>query len=230
MPAAVNRQPAAHFTENNSKIDRYKATAGDPLWLCIGGEKGDFGLRKKSHITLARYLVNESRDKELKKHKYAFYLGSVLPDIKPSFIYKRHEISGTFPALQEQIKLLSSFHTWKNEKNNSKYYRHLGKVSHYLADYFTYPHNDKFTGGFRAHCSYEEDLKKQLRQHISSGKAASRKKKYIEFAAPEALFDFVAKTHKDYLSEKNTVEGDISHIIPINSQVLKSITSFARRA
>jgi len=73
-------------------------------------------------------------------------------------------------------------------------------------------------------------LKKQLRQHISSGKAASRKKKYIEFAAPEALFDFVAKTHKDYLSEKNTVEGDISHIIPINSQVLKSITSFARRA
>jgi len=31
-------------------------------------------LRKKSHIALARYLVSESRDKELKKHKYAFYL------------------------------------------------------------------------------------------------------------------------------------------------------------
>ena len=53
-------------------------------------------MRKKSHITLARYLVKESRDKELKKHKYAFYLGSVLPDIKPSFIYRRHEMKGTF--------------------------------------------------------------------------------------------------------------------------------------
>lgn len=187
-------------------------------------------MRKKSHIILAKYLVNESRDKELKKHKYAFYLGSVLPDIKPSFIYRRHEISGTFPALQKQIKTLSSIHADEEEKGKSKYYRHLGEVSHYLADYFTYPHNLKFTGGLREHCSYEEDLKKQLRQHIRSGKAASRKKKYIEFAAPEALFDFVEKMHQDYLAEKNTVEGDISHIIPINSQVLKSITHFGKRA
>lgn len=187
-------------------------------------------MRKKSHIVLARYLVNESRDKDLKKHKYAFYLGSVLPDIKPSFIYKRHEMAETFPALQKQIKILSAVNAEEKEKNNSKYYRHLGEVSHYIADYFTYPHNQKFTGGFREHCSYEEDLKKKLRQHIQSGKAASRKKKYIEFAAPEALFDFVKKSHQDYLSEQNTVEGDISHIIPINSQVLKSIAHFAKRA
>ena len=187
-------------------------------------------MRKKSHITLARYLVNESRDKELRKHKYAFYLGSILPDIKPSCIYKRHEITETFSELQKQMEVLSETNTGDSEKGNSKYYRHLGEVSHYIADYFTYPHNEKFTGGFREHCSYEEDLKKQLRQHIQSGKAASRKKKYIEFSAPEALFDFVKKTHQDYLSGQNTVEGDISHIIPINSQVLRSITSFGRRA
>ena len=192
--------------------------------------RGHFGLRKKSHIVLARYLVWESRDKELQKHKYAFYLGSILPDIKPSFIYKRHEIKETFSELKKQIEMLSESNTGDNEKNNSKYYRHLGEVSHYIADYFTYPHNEKFTGGFREHCSYEEDLKKKLRQHILSGKAASRKKKYIEFSAPEALFDFVKKSHQDYLLGQNTVEGDISHIIPINSQVLKSITNFARRA
>ncbi len=187
-------------------------------------------MRKKSHITLARYLVSESRDKELKKHKYSFYLGSVLPDIKPSFIYRRHEITETFPALQKRIRVLSEQNAEEKEKNNSKYYRHLGEVSHYIADYFTYPHNEKFAGGFREHCFYEEVLKKQLRQHIQSGKAASRKKKYIEFSAPEALFDFVEKTHQDYLSGQNTVEGDISHIIPINSQVIKSITHFARQA
>ena len=157
-------------------------------------------------------------------------MGSVLPDIKPSFIYRRHEISETFPALQKQIKQLSTKNLGENEKNKSKYYRHLGEVSHYLADYFTYPHNRKFTGGFREQCSYEEDLKKKLRSHITSGKAASRKKKYIEFAAPEALFEFVKKTHQEYLAKQNTVEGDISHIIPINSQVLKSIANFRKRA
>ncbi len=187
-------------------------------------------MRKKSHITLAKYLVKESRDKDLKKHKYAFYLGSVLPDIKPSFIYRRHEMTGTFPQWQKRIWDLAKLKDEEMHKSSSKYYRHLGEVSHYLADYFTFPHNGKFTGGFREHCSYEEDLKKKLRQHILSGKAASRKKKYIEFAAPEALFDFVKKTHQDYLAQQNTVEDDIAHIVPINSQVLKSITHFRKRA
>lgn len=45
-------------------------------------------MRKKSHISLARYIVNSLDDKELKKHRFSFYIGSVLPDIKPSFIYK----------------------------------------------------------------------------------------------------------------------------------------------
>ena len=61
-------------------------------------------MRKKSHITLAKYLVRESRDKELARHKYAFYLGSVLPDIKPSFIYKRHEITETFPEAIQNLR------------------------------------------------------------------------------------------------------------------------------
>lgn len=186
-------------------------------------------MRKKSHITLAKYLVHESRDKELQKHKYAFYLGSILPDIKPSFIYKRHEILTTFPALEERIKMLSDLDQEK-ETGGTKYYRHLGEVSHYLADYFTYPHNRKFSGGLKEHCTYEQELKIKLRQHITSGKAASHKKKYIDFPAPEALFEFVKKSHQDYLSQNNTVEGDISHIIPINSQVLKSITKFRKRA
>lgn len=187
-------------------------------------------MRKKSHIALAKYLVRESRDKDLKKHKYAFYLGSILPDIKPSFIYRHHEITKTFPALKERIQQLSSSEAAKKDKNSAKYYRHLGEVSHYVADYFTYPHNHKFTGGFRAHCSYEEELKKKLRQHITSGKAASRKKKYIELPAPDALFDFLKKSHQEYLSQQNSVEDDINHIIPINSQVLKSITHFGKQA
>ena len=53
-------------------------------------------MRKKSHISLARYIVNNMEDNDLKKHKLSFYIGSVLPDIKPSFVYKRHEMDGTY--------------------------------------------------------------------------------------------------------------------------------------
>ena len=64
-------------------------------------------MRKKSHISLAKYIVNSLDDKELKKHRLLFYIGSVLPDIKPSFVYKRHEINGTFPYVKKHIARLS---------------------------------------------------------------------------------------------------------------------------
>ena len=53
-------------------------------------------MRKKSHISLARYMVENLKDEELKHHKFSFYLGSILPDIKPSFLYKRHEMTERF--------------------------------------------------------------------------------------------------------------------------------------
>lgn len=39
-------------------------------------------MRKKSHISLARYMVENLKDEELKHHKFSFYLGSILPDIQ----------------------------------------------------------------------------------------------------------------------------------------------------
>lgn len=53
-------------------------------------------------------------------------------------------------------------------KKNRKYYRDLGQVSHYLADYFTFPHNKIYPGGFKDHCSYEERLKRDLRSYIKA--------------------------------------------------------------
>ena len=100
-------------------------------------------MRKKSHISLARYIVNSLNDKELKKHRFSFYIGSILPDIKPSFIYKRHEINGTFPYVKKHIARLSEGQKVMNKKGG-KYYRDLGQVSQYLADYFTFPHNKIF--------------------------------------------------------------------------------------
>ena len=127
-------------------------------------------MRKKSHISLAKYIVNSLDDKELKKHRLSFYIGSVLPDIKPSFVYKRHEINGTFPYVKKHIARLSEGQKVMNKKGG-KYYRDLGQVSHYLADYFTFPHNKIYPGGFKDHCSYEEKLKRDLRSYIKSGEA-----------------------------------------------------------
>ena len=43
-------------------------------------------MRKKSHISLAWYLMNNEGMESLKHHKGAFYIGSILPDCIPSFL------------------------------------------------------------------------------------------------------------------------------------------------
>ena len=181
-------------------------------------------MRKKSHISLARYIVNNLEDKDLKKHRLSFYIGSVLPDIKPSFLYKRHEMEGTYPDIKRHIKRLSEGKKLVEKKKGRKYYMDLGQISHYLADYFTYPHNKIYPGGFKDHCSYEEKLKRDLRQYIKSGDAARHKGDKIEFKNAESLCNFIQKTHDDYLVKKHNVEDDIEHIVEVNYKALEGMT------
>lgn len=190
-------------------------------------------MRKKSHISLARYMVKSLGDEALKKHRFSFYLGSILPDIKPSFVYKRHEINSTFPAVSRHIKRLSEGKK-AIEKPGRKYYMDLGQVSHYLADYFTFPHNEIYPGSLKDHCSYEKKLKRDLRAYLKSGEAAKRHRLKLagewtppkngtreeRFRDADAICSFIKKAHEDYLERTHNVRDDIEHIVEINHKAL----------
>ena len=97
-------------------------------------------MRKKSHILLGRYLADQmSEVYSLQQHRKAFCLGNIMPDLKPSFLTTRHEFFGTFDHLQNKMRALVE----KNpeEENARVYWRRFGEVMHYMADYFTCPHN-----------------------------------------------------------------------------------------
>lgn len=181
-------------------------------------------MRKKSHISLARLLVESLNNEDLKKHRLSFYIGSILPDIKPSFLYRRHEIERTFPDIRRHIERLSEGQK-VIEKTGRKYYMDLGQISHYLADYFTFPHNKSYPGGLKEHCSYEKKLKKDLRHYIKCRRAeqAFVPAKESSFGNADALCNFIQKAHDDYIVRKHDVEDDIRHIIDVNEQALKGM-------
>ena len=97
-------------------------------------------MRKKSHISLAKYIVQDMQIPEMVEHRKAFYLGSILPDCVPSFLTTRHEFDGTFDQLKERITRLVE-DSQGLEEHARAFMRNLGQVIHYLADYFTFPHN-----------------------------------------------------------------------------------------
>lgn len=177
-------------------------------------------MRKKSHISLAKYIVDSLNEQSLQKHKKAFYLGSILPDCKPSFLTTRHEIQETFDQVAEKIHRLSS---GEDVKNLRVYFRDLGQVIHYVADYFTFPHNRNYTGTLRDHCTYEKRLKQSLKEYIRSGEAARNSEKARRFRSPEAICEFIRRAHEAYMSRKTNVERDCHMIVALCHQVVEGI-------
>lgn len=181
-------------------------------------------MRKKSHISLARYLVRNLDDGDLRKHKLSFYIGSILPDCKPSFLYKKHEITGTFPQVKREIERLSSDYQKKYKRQKSKYYRNLGQVTHYLADYFTFPHNTTFEGNLKDHCLYERDMKHELRARIQTEEAIeifeNQQKKQNQIHTAAQLFDYIEEMHRTYLQRRRNLADDCRWIMEMCSWAL----------
>lgn len=189
-------------------------------------------MRKKSHISLAKYIVDNINEQELVKHKKAFYLGSILPDCRPSFITVKHEMEGTFPMVQQELEELVE-RQQRSQINMRVFYRSLGEVIHYIADYFTFPHNAHYTGTLRDHCAYEEQLKRSLKEYIQSGEA-ERNSRMIHLSVQNlnsigAICNFIRRAHETYVKLKNSVEGDCRHIVTLCHQVAAAVIRLVQR-
>ena len=110
-------------------------------------------------------------------------------------------------------KAIAKQHDYK--KISTAYCRKLGEVTHYLADYFTFPHNCVFTGSIREHCIYEKKLKFALRSYIRSGEINVNSTVVRRFTTPQQLCDYVIQIHQQYLKCNKTVESDCRYIVAL---------------
>jgi hypothetical protein len=157
----------------------------------------------------------------LQSHRKAFCLGSILPDIKPSFITRRHEFYGTFEDVKNRMKELADIRP--DESNQRVYWRRFGEVIHYMADYFTFPHNKTYTGSFSQHNHYEKVLKNRLKECIQQGEAHAYLEPAIRFADFSTLIDYIEATHEKYLNKLRSVEEDIRFILNMCFQVVQGL-------
>lgn len=185
-------------------------------------------LRKKSHILLARYLADQmSVAESLQSHRKAFCLGNILPDIRPSFLTKKHEFFGTFEEIQEKIRHLVEYDP--ADGKDRVYWRQFGEVIHYMADYFTFPHNKTYTGTLIEHGQYEKALKKNLKTCIKSGEAHTHVESAMCFDSLAQLTEFIKTSHERYLRKIRNVAEDINYILNVCFQVIQGIFQLCTR-
>ena len=179
-------------------------------------------MRKKSHISLASYLMESMNTEELKNHKKAFYIGSILPDCVPSFVTRRHNIDETFDLLKEEIIKITD--NYDMNKGITGYYcRHLGVITHYIADYFTFPHNKIFTGTMREHCSYEKELKFAFKSYVNSDAVQHIYDRKEKFKTVDEICNFIKEMHAEYLKAMKAIKMDCMYIVKLCQRVVEAI-------
>ena len=156
-------------------------------------------MRKKSHIALAVGLVHGLDLKERMRHKLSFYIGSIGPDLAPGFFARRHCIDETFDLMTyHMVKFLNNYQPKRDLSIRSSF--RLGIVMHYIADYFTFPHNTHFTGTISEHCSYEETLKKDMYTYIGAVLKDEPLAELPVFSDIEHVIDHFNSVHDRYMT------------------------------
>ena len=114
-------------------------------------------MRKKSHISLAGQIMDSMELDNVFDYRLPFYIGSIWPDCRPSFVTTPHKFDITFDDIERKIsKFIANYD--KDKGMNMRRCAGLGVIIHYIADYFTFPHNDHYPGNVKDHCYYERDL------------------------------------------------------------------------
>lgn len=185
-------------------------------------------MRKKSHVSLAGYLVRGLGLEELRLHKKAFYLGSVMPDLNPRMLAEPHEYDTTYGVFQALCRQLLDEMPESGESGRVLW-RRAGVIMHYLADYFTYPHNTLFDGTLKDHCMYESEMKYRMRVLVWMPESQEIFKKAKEEASGigslEELFAYIAGAHRQYMSARlHSAEADCRQILLLCAAALVALT------
>ena len=176
-------------------------------------------MRKKSHLSLAGYIV-DIVDADMIDHPLAFRFGSLEPDLVPSFITTKHRIDLTFHKLEKKInKVIDEYD--KNKGMTIGLSKDLGVITHYIADYFTFPHNIEYPGTMTEHIHYEAQLKVDFREFVRKMKETHAHFQEVNMRSADEICAFIKKCHTEYLHAVKSVENDCRYILQICAQVVR---------
>ncbi len=174
---------------------------------------------RQAHVLLCKYLTDGMQDAELKNHFISLSIGSIMPDTVPRMRMIEHEFEGTWEETKARIRgLESAILTDKKEERAAC--RQFGIVLHYLADYFTCPHNPSYGIDLIGHGIYEGWEAYKLRRYLYSPKANRwffiRKKYAGKISSTEELFSYIERMHALYLKKRtHTPCGDCRWILDV---------------
>ena len=174
-------------------------------------------MQKRSHKLLASTLLRNAHGFRARRFELAFLFGSFQPDCNPLSYLKGslharklrgHNFSNSQPYIFKQIQKLQRCEHW----TIWQYYT-LGKLTHYLADAFTYPHNDHYCHSLMEHRRYENELRLYLRNYLRS-RSLQREQRRRD------LTHVLEELHQQYVTASSGMYRDAQYILKATSLLM----------
>ncbi|MBR2019376.1 MAG: zinc dependent phospholipase C family protein [Clostridia bacterium] len=183
-------------------------------------------MKRKDHKALAYYLMNCAEQGPLWKrtwHRRFFVWGCICPDYVP-FTYLRgfrqshamlgHHARYSGAYIQKMIQRLQR----RGVKKRRDCFA-LGKLMHYLADSFTFPHTNGFTGTMREHRRYEKELHERFEKQLFSVQMTERQTAF----RGRLLTDHLQRIREEYDRAGGGYEPDCEQILCSCAEVFLSL-------
>lgn len=178
---------------------------------------GGATLQKRSHKLLASMLLESEHGFRAKRYELAFLFGSFQPDCNPLTYLKGsrrarklrgHNFSNSQLYINQHIRMLQERVRW----NIWQYYT-LGKLTHYLADAFTYPHNDNYPESLLDHRRYEDELRQYLAKYLSQRTVRREQARHDLVTAIDEL-------HQQYMDSVADMRRDVQYILQATAMLM----------
>jgi hypothetical protein len=88
----------------------------------------------------------------MRLRRFPFVLGSLVPDLCFSFIFRRHEYACSVLSVR---KLVLRLYEGRFDPRSVLFAYFMGIINHYVCDYFCYSHSPAFRGNLWDHIKYE---------------------------------------------------------------------------
>ena len=104
-------------------------------------------MRLNLHYTIEKKISARIKEAGLHLHEKSFLFGNLFPDLILSFFWRRHEYAVSRKYLRKKIE--------KIKKKPLFFSFQLGVLTHYICDYFCYPHSRVYNESMLQHILYE---------------------------------------------------------------------------
>lgn len=137
-----------------------------------------------------------------------FIYGNIKPDISSKYVLNKHYLEESLSMVLEKIKYLCqlTLDSLRKYFSISKLSQELGVICHFLCDFFTTPHSERweFTHSMNKHVAYEKEL-------ASYAKEMDFSNCDLNHEIDHTLEEFFHTLYKKYKSCQISYENDLKY-------------------